>query len=81
MWLYIFVLMIVVLSSCRKARYDETDNMSDYADGGKTCTSQTRDYSEHQMFQNSSEAWYIVWSYCMVSFWFRSGYLFGVISL
>lgn len=45
--------MIVVLSSCRKARYDETDNMSDYADGGKTCTFQTRDYSEHQMFQTA----------------------------
>ena len=34
-------------------RYDETDNMAEYKDGGKTYVFQTRDYAEHQMFQTA----------------------------
>jgi hypothetical protein len=34
-------------------RYDETNNMAEYKDGGKTYVFQTRDYDEHQMFQTA----------------------------
>ena len=34
-------------------RDDETENMADYAGGGKTYTFATRDYTDHQMFQTA----------------------------
>ena len=34
-------------------RYDETDNMAEYAAGGKTYTFANRDYTDNQMFQTA----------------------------
>lgn len=34
-------------------RYDETENMNEYAEGGKTYTFAERDYTDHQMFQTA----------------------------